>query len=63
MVVKLRISSMGQVPSGHHVVVTKFMKGKPKLTLEEKRTGQAGELTATAKEWGQGHQPKGHRPS
>lgn len=36
LVVKQRISSVDQVTSNHHVVVTKSMKGKPKLTLEEK---------------------------
>jgi hypothetical protein len=38
-VVKKRISSMGQVSSNHHIVVTKSKKGKPKLTLEKKKTG------------------------
>ena len=51
-VVKQRISSLGQVPSNFPVVVTKSMKGKHKLILEEKRIGQAGEFPQ-AKEWGE----------
>lgn len=47
LVVKLRISSMGQVSSNCHVAVKKFMKSKPKLTLEKERAGQAWELTVT----------------
>ena len=40
LVVKQRISSVGQVPSNHRVVVMiESMKGKPKFTLEEKRIG------------------------
>jgi hypothetical protein len=52
LVIKQRIFSMGQVLSNHCVVLTKSMKGKPKLTLEEKVTGQAEELTATGKRIG-----------
>ena len=39
LVVKQRISSVGQMSSNCHVVVTKSMKDTPKLTSEEKRTG------------------------
>jgi hypothetical protein len=37
--VKQRIASMGQLPFNHPAVVTKSKKGKPKLTLEKKKTG------------------------
>jgi hypothetical protein len=67
LVAKHRISTVGVVPSSCHVVVTKSMKDKPKLTLEEKRTWQAGKLTATDKRmwgWGTGApKPKSHQPS
>ena len=54
LVVKQRISSLGQVSFNHRVVVTKSMKGKPKLIVEKKRIGQARELTATGKIGGRG---------
>jgi len=37
LVVEQRISFVGQVPSNSRVLVTKSMKDKPRLTLEEKR--------------------------
>ena len=54
LVAKHRISTVGQVPSSCHVVVTKSMKDKPKLIVEKKRIGQARELTATGKIGGRG---------
>ena len=58
LVAKQRIScSVDQVPSSRRVVVTRSMKGKPKLTLEEKwnRVGQ-GVKCHRQKNGEQGHQ-------
>jgi hypothetical protein len=37
-VVKQRMSSIDHVPS-NHVALTRFMKGSPRLVLEENKTG------------------------
>ena len=45
--VKQRISFIGHMPSYHCIVVTKSMKGKPKLSVEKKMVGWR--VTATDK--------------
>lgn len=54
LVIRERISSGGQVPSNHPVVVPKSMKGNPELRLKKKRGQRVN--CHRQKNWEQGHQ-------